>query len=71
MPKKAGINTEEATLRMALKESDFKALLDELEEAHWDHPVFWRLRTKWSEHLRGKGAVQPQPRRRKAAAVAS
>jgi hypothetical protein len=54
MPKKAGIITEEPTLRLALKESDFKDLMEQLETTSWDHPVFWRMRTKWSEHVRGR-----------------
>jgi hypothetical protein len=44
-------------LRIALKESDYKDLLDRLENDEWDHPVFWRLRTKWSEHMRGKSVA--------------
>lgn len=72
MPKKAGIITEEATLRLALKESDFKALIDQLESDGWDHPVFWRMRAKWAEHLRGQeskaeAAAAPTTRRRKIA----
>lgn len=56
MPRKAGVITEEPTLRLALKESDFKAMLDELERVSWDHPVFWRMRSKWADHVRGQAA---------------
>jgi hypothetical protein len=56
MPRKAGVITEEPTLRLALKETDFKELLDQLESDNWDHPVFWRMRSKWADHVRGRAA---------------
>lgn len=34
-----------------MTESDFKKLLDKLEEIDWEDPVRWRLRTKWSEYV--------------------
>ena len=48
----------EALIRIALKESDFKDLLDQLEAGGWDHPVRWRIRGRWSEHMQNAEAVK-------------
>lgn len=63
MPRrKVGAPPPEPLLRMAMKESDFKEMLDKLEDAGWDHPAYFRLRAKWAEHTRATGAVTKRKR---------
>jgi len=39
-------------IRIYMQEEDFKALLDHLEETDWEHPVRWKIKSKWVQHLR-------------------
>lgn len=39
-------------VRIYMQEEDFKALLDHLEETDWQHPVRWKIKTKWTKHVR-------------------
>lgn len=38
-------------VRIYMKESDFRALVEKLDEIDWDHDARWRLKLKWSKHL--------------------
>jgi hypothetical protein len=48
-------------VRIFMQEEDFRALVEHLDETGWDHIVRWKIKKKWSEHLRKQ---QPPPKRR-------
>jgi len=41
-------------VRIYMKEADFRALVEKLDEIDWDHDARWRLKLKWSKHLSKK-----------------